>query len=229
MEGVDIFATKGIEYIFILGFLAILVFFWKALNKEEKSGTALSIKKNTNWFPLFRDLYYHQGHTWVYPQSDGTALVGLDILACKLLGAAKNIEIIDGGGRLRQGLQAARVKINGYSVPFVSPLDGKILEKNETGCASGPRNEKIGGIQWLFKVKPDNLKANLNNLLSGELAQSWREKTENLLNSQLTGNLGPVMQDGGDIEDGFVFSLPEDVRDEMIRKVFLADDVIKEN
>lgn len=95
--------------------------------------------------------------------------------------------------------------------------------KNEKGCTATHRNKKIDGIQWLFKVKPDNLKANLNNLLSGELAQCWREKTENLLNSQLTGNLGLVMQ------DGFIFSLPENILDEMIRKVFLADEISKDN
>jgi len=32
---VDMFATKGIEYVFVLGFLFLLIFFWKFLKRLE--------------------------------------------------------------------------------------------------------------------------------------------------------------------------------------------------
>lgn len=34
---VDIFATKGMEYIFILGFLVALIFFWRFLHRAEEA------------------------------------------------------------------------------------------------------------------------------------------------------------------------------------------------
>ncbi len=33
---IDIFATKGIEYLLILGFLFLLIFFWRFLNRSKE-------------------------------------------------------------------------------------------------------------------------------------------------------------------------------------------------
>ena len=222
MESVDLFATKGIEYIFILGFLGILVFFWKAINPEKKSGLAMIANKamGVNWFPVETNRYYHQGHMWVQPTGNNEALVGLDVLACKFLGPEKEIEIISKTEKLSQGAEVVRIKVDGLSVPVVSPVDGKIIAKNlEDGC---PAPKKPVGVEWLFKVKADNLKANLNNLLSGKMAQRWREETEAILNSKISPELGLVLQDGGEIQDGFGLSLPEETRDELIKHVFLS-------
>lgn len=36
---VDIFETKGIEYLLVIGYLVLLVVFWKILNKTGKKKT----------------------------------------------------------------------------------------------------------------------------------------------------------------------------------------------
>jgi glycine cleavage system H protein len=39
MEGfsyVDIFATKGIEYLLVIGFLLLFIFFWRYLSRPQK-------------------------------------------------------------------------------------------------------------------------------------------------------------------------------------------------
>jgi hypothetical protein len=38
---IDIFATKGPEYIFVLIFLIALIFFWKFLHRSEESSQAV--------------------------------------------------------------------------------------------------------------------------------------------------------------------------------------------
>lgn len=38
--GVDIFATKGIEYLLVLGFLPLLTLFWKFLNRSKTPAKA---------------------------------------------------------------------------------------------------------------------------------------------------------------------------------------------
>jgi glycine cleavage system H lipoate-binding protein len=224
MESVDIFATKGIEYIFILGFLAVLIFFWKAINPEKKTSLARAAGKamGFNWFPLDQQRYYHQGHTWVQPTGEGEALIGLDLLACKLLGPGKTIEIVSQHDKLVQGAEAMRIKVNGIIVPVISPIDGKIIAKNidDDGC---PGKNKVNSTEWLIKVKADNLKASLNNLLSGSLAQRWREDTEAKLNRMITPELGLVLQDGGEIQDGFGHHLPLESRNALIRDVFMAE------
>ena len=221
MESVDLFATKGIEYIFILGFLGILVFFWKAINPEKKSSLAMVANKamGVNWFPVETNRYYHQGHMWVQPTGNDEAIVGLDVLACKLLGPDKKIEVVS-PKKLIQGSELLRIEINGMTVPVLSPIDGKIIDENvEDGC---PEPKKPVNMEWLFRIKSENLKANMKNLLNGKLAQRWREETEAILNNKISPELGLVLQDGGEIEEGFILSLPEESREEIIKHVFLA-------
>jgi len=221
MESVDLFATKGIEYLFILVFLAILVFFWKAINPETKPHLALATNNamNVNWFPVENNRLYHQGHMWVQPTGNDEAIVGLDVLACKLLGPDKKIEIVS-PKNLVQGSELLRIKVAGLSVPVLSPIDGKIIDENvEDGC---PAPKKPVNMEWLFRIKSENLKANLKNLLNGKLAERWREETEAILNNKISPELGLVLQDGGEIEEGFILSLPEESREEIIKQVFLA-------
>ena len=57
MEGfkyVDIFATKGLEYLIVIGFLVTLVLFWRALNKPAVAAA------NTNIAEKIKTTYQFQ-------------------------------------------------------------------------------------------------------------------------------------------------------------------------
>ena len=83
MEGftyTNIFETKGIEYLVILSFFALLIPVWLIMNRktqQEKSGklagfvTADSIK-------IPQGLFFSKYHTWVYLGANGEAKVGVD-------------------------------------------------------------------------------------------------------------------------------------------------------
>ena len=87
MEGttyVDLFATKGIEYLLVIGFLAALVFFWRFLNGTTRRAVPAPVVARpatlrTSWF----ELPAHDGSTvslsdlagklvvlWFYPVAD---------------------------------------------------------------------------------------------------------------------------------------------------------------
>jgi hypothetical protein len=42
---VDIFATKGLEYLLVIGFLITLVLFWRLLNRPVTAATAKIAEK----------------------------------------------------------------------------------------------------------------------------------------------------------------------------------------
>jgi glycine cleavage system H protein len=71
MEGftyVDIFATKGIEYLLVIGFLMVFILFWRTLNTPAKVAyeyvTEKVIPSISEWFYSPEGVYYHRGHSW---------------------------------------------------------------------------------------------------------------------------------------------------------------------
>jgi glycine cleavage system H protein len=99
MEGftyVDIFATKGIEYLLVIGFLLAVVPFWRILRVPARTGIEAVRKAMASvaqWFSLPEGLFYHQGHSWLMPQGAELVKVGVDDFAQKV-DTAKNQESI---------------------------------------------------------------------------------------------------------------------------------------
>jgi len=92
MEGfsyVDIFATKGIEYLLVIGFLGLLVFFWRFLVTPSKSALEFEFESAvpdvTEWFKIMDGLFYHKGHSWAMPEGDNIVKIGMDDFAQKLI------------------------------------------------------------------------------------------------------------------------------------------------
>ena len=89
MEGfhyVDLFATKGVEYILVIGFLVALIVYWRVLNKAAKRGVQSEARPAgalSRWFNLAKNLYYHPSHSWALPEEDNIVKVGIDDFAVK--------------------------------------------------------------------------------------------------------------------------------------------------
>jgi glycine cleavage system H lipoate-binding protein len=233
MEGikyVDIFATKGIEYIVAIIFLVMLIFFWRWLNKpvagalasKNKSETRLSL---VDWFRMADNYYYHQGHSWVRRENDNTVLIGIDDFAQKLLGKPSNLNLPSVGSKLQQGETGLQLNVDGKSVDFLSPVDGEVVAVNDMAIKSpGIINQDPYKSGWLLKIKSDKLNTNLKNLLSGEVARAWIQDTVNKLSMRISNNYGVVLQDGGTITNGFVKELAPDNWQEVVKEYFLTDE-----
>jgi len=228
---VDIFATKGIEYIIAVVFLIILIFFWRYLNRTSVSlagarsgaGTVVSL---VDWFHLADDYYYHQGHSWLSREQEGTVRVGIDDFAQKLLGTPQKLKLPQIGSQVRQGAKGMQIEIDGKSVDFLSPVDGKVVAVNEAVIQSPELiNKDPYDSGWLFEVEAEKLKSNLKNLLRDNVAKAWIEETVNKLSTSITGNYGVVLQDGGTIRSGFVKELAPDTWEKVAKDFFLTDDL----
>jgi len=199
---VDIFATKGIEYLMVIGFLMMLVVFWRALARTPRAMAAPAHAGRPAgpqaWFDLAEGLFYHQGHTWAAPEEDGVVRVGLDDFAQKLVGVAQRVDLPGVGSLVEQGEMGVKLNVAAKSIEVLSPVGGEVLAVNEEVLRSpGLINEDPYGKGWLFKVRVPKLRANLRNLLSGRLARLWMDSTVRALKRRMEGELGPVLQDGG--------------------------------
>ena len=224
---VDIFATKGIEYLLVISGLLFFAYFWRFLSRP-----AVAVyREYANVFPAISDwfhlplegMYFHQGHSWAKPEGDNVVRVGIDDFAQKLVGKIDAIKLPQVGSQVSQGEKAWSLQVGSKSIDMLSPVDGKILDINES-LLNSP--ESIGkdpyGQSWLMKVQTPKISSNLKNLLSGGLARKWMEEVRENLLARMNYNLGAVSQDGGVPVDGIAKNIDRERWDEIVREFLLV-------
>ena len=231
MEGfsyVDIFATKHIEYLLVIGFLLLFTFFWKFLSRPAKrvlEATERLIPAMNEWFRLPEDIYYHLGHSWAAPEGKNLVKVGVDDFAQKLVGKINRIQLPGIGSTIHQGDKGWTLEVDSKKIDMLSPVDGKVVAINEKILNSPEDINKQPYATWLMEVESPKFSANKKQLLSGALAAKWMEEVRESLLSRMSYNLGLVYQDGGLLVDGMARSLDKDKWDEIVKEFFLVSEV----
>ncbi len=230
MEGftyVDIFATKGPEYLLVISILLTFILFWKMLSTPAKK--AYEVVENIvpaigEWFRFpTEDMYFHQGHVWAKMEDEDVVKVGIDDFAQKLVGKIDSIKVPEIGSAVTQGGKGWTLKVDSKSIDMLSPVDGKILAINRTLVDSPESiNEDPYGDAWLMKVQVPEISANMKNLLSGKVAGRWMEEVKEDLFSRMNYNLGTLYQDGGVPVNGIARNLNQEKWDEIAREFFLT-------
>lgn len=220
MEGfysyVDIFATKGIEYLLVIGFLLFLPLFWRVFAKAGVSREA-SQPSLSEWFHIPENYYYHQGHTWALMEGD-VIKVGIDDFAQKLIGRLSGISLPRRGTNLVQGEEGLKVKVDGREIPLLSPVTGEVIEVNEEVLRSPSLiNEDPYGA-WLLKVKPSK-KGQIRNLLTGALVGAWMENAVDRLRERI----GTVYQDGGMVVSGIARAVDPGNWEKTVKEFLLVE------
>jgi glycine cleavage system H protein len=229
MEGftyVDIFATKGIEYLLVISVLLLFIPFWRMVSRPARAiyeAAESVVPAISEWFKLPEEkVYYHQGHSWAMPESGNVVRVGIDDFAQKLVGKIDAIKFPQVGSEVTQGEKAWSLLVGSKAIDMLSPVDGKILDINES-LLSSPENisKDPYGQSWLMKVQAPKITSNLKNLLSGGLARKWMEGVRETLLARMNYNLGTVYQDGGVVVDGIARNLDRERWDEIVKEFFL--------
>jgi glycine cleavage system H protein len=231
MEGftyVNIFATKGVEYLLVISVLLLFIPFWRMVSRPATAiseATDRIVPTLSEWFHLPEEkLYFHQGHSWAMPESGNVVRVGMDDFAQKLVGKIDAVQFPQVGSRVTQGEKGWSLLAGSKSIEMLSPVDGKIIEINER-LLSSP--ESIGqdpyGQSWLMKVQAPKISSNLKNLLSGGLAKKWMEGVKESLLARMNYNLGAVSQDGGVLVDGIARNIDQERWDEIAKEFLLSN------
>jgi len=231
MEGftyVDLFATKGIEYLLVIGFLLVLAPFWRFLRVPARAGIEAvrrAVASVAQWFSLPEGLFYHQGHTWVMPQGAELVKVGVDDFAQRLVGRSNKVDLPQIGSRIEQGNVGWKLGIDSKTIDMLSPVTGDVVAVNKD-IVKNPDliNEDPYGRGWLMMVKPDNKRATVKNLLTGKLATAWMEKTADELRDRMGGEVGVVYQDGGLPISGIAKALSPNAWDKMASEFLLTQE-----
>ncbi|MBN2242387.1 MAG: glycine cleavage system protein H [Acidobacteria bacterium] len=224
---VDIFATKGMEYLFLLGFGFVLVFFWRFLSgtgepeiprKEKGAPRARHMRRVV----LPSELYYHRGHGWVAPDHSDTARVGIDDFVQKLIGRARFIDLPRVGTFLKQGEKGWKLESDSLSVDVLSPVDGEVLAVNEEALRN-PQvvNQEPYGNGWLLEVRAPRIKSNQAHLLSGELAAAWMKKTEEDFNRRMSDDPDLVGKIGREAGDETAVAVPREKWNDLVQEFLL--------
>ncbi len=226
----NMFATKGIEYILIISFLVLFIFYWIYLNRPARSAEVTvgeSVRTSlVDWFHLANGFFYHQGHSWAKVDSPNLVRVGIDDFAQKLLGEPSGIHLPKIGSQIEQGNKGMSLQFDSAIIDVLSPVSGEVVEINKNVLDSTSLiNNSPYENGWLFKVKSNKIKTNLKNLLSGNLAKSWMEDTVNRIGTTMSGDASLVFQDGGQIISGFAKELSPENWEHFARSFFLTEDI----
>jgi glycine cleavage system H protein len=231
MEGfsyVDIFATKHLEYLLVIGFLLLFIFFWRFLSRPAKrvfEAAEKFIPVVNEWFRLPEEIYYHLGHSWAAPEGKNLVKVGVDDFAQKLVGKINAIQVPGIGSTINQGDKGWTLEVDSKTIDMLSPVDGKVVAINEKIVNSPENVNKYPYVSWLMKVESPRFSVNKKQLVSGTLAKKWMEEVRENLLSKMSYNAGLVYQDGGLLVDGMAKSLDKDKWDEIARDFFLLSEV----
>lgn len=226
MEGftyTNIFETKGIEYLIIIGFFAILIPFWLLLNKKVKL-TQLIQKttgfKTSGTLRIPQGVFFSKYHTWAHLCTNGEARVGIDELLFQFTGNVNFVFVKGTGENIKKGEVLTIVKQNGKNLSILSPITGQIKKTNAS------LNENPGLIMedpyqqgWVYSIKPTHWKAETNSYYLAEEATYWAKQEmlrfKDFLSISVVKFMAEpsklVLQDGGELVDQPLAELPQEV------------------
>lgn len=219
----DIFATKGIEYLVVITFLALLIPFWLILNKKTNVANRIHQMLGTLSAKILRipqGLFYSNNHTWLFMEKSGAAKVGLDDLLLHITGEVKLSNLRSPGEMINKGDLLTDIHQNGKNLRILSPVSGKILELN-TIMNESPNTLNIDpyGNGWIYKIKPSNWISDVKSCHFADEATNWSttelERFKDFLSVSMK-NYSPetsmvILQDGGEICDHSLSTLPDPI------------------
>jgi glycine cleavage system H protein len=223
----DPFATKGIEYLVVLAYLATLPLFWRYLNGAPRlaPGRVLAARREvlSGWFRLPESVWFHPGHTWAEPAGKGRFRLGLDDFAQKLLGPPALIALPAIGKRLRRDEPGWSVEAGGHRFDLPAPIAGRVVARNEAALRDpGLVTGDPYGTGWLLEVEAPRWGSGARSLLRGRRAQRWLSRVEGALRLRMSPEVGAVLQDGGVPVSGIARALAIQDWDELARELLAA-------
>ena len=219
----DPFATKGVEYLLVLVFLALLPLYMRYLNgaprlAESRVRAGQRQRSPNGWFHLPETAYYGPGHTWAVPVNATRVRIGVDDFAQKLLGTAHSLVLPEVGSELAKGGHGWTLQVENHAFHLPAPVAGRVVARNEAALGSpGLINADPYGNGWLLEVEVPKLKPHLADLLHGQSAMEWLLRAEDALRLRMSPEPGAVLQDGGVPVPGIARALSKDEWAELAR------------
>ena len=184
-----------------------------------------SRRRSVSETPVLIKRYIHPGHAWVRETEDGDVLVGIDDFAQSLIGAVEGVKLPRLLSRVRQGSCAWHLTHGSKTVPMLSPVTGRVIEKNEMVLHNPSLvNSSPYADGWLIRVRPRKLPGQLHNLLTGKAAHQWTDVVRAQLGRFFSGTPALMFQDGGVLVNNLADRCSDDEWRRLVKEFFLAED-----
>lgn len=220
---INIFDTKGIEYLVIIGFLLLLIPFWRALNEPLKERvTVISPLRvlTENILKIPQGIFYSQNHTWAHLQREGYAHIGLDDLLLHIIGQVKVNILKIPGDEVVKGEKIAEISRGGVNLSIKSPITGEIQGVNNYISENvGALNTDPYGKGWMYKIKPEKWAEETNTCFLANEATLWFKKELLRFKDFLAISVNKynpetsmvVLQEGGELTDNPLADMPTEI------------------
>ena len=219
----NIFETKGIEYLAIIAFFAILIPFWIMLSRQVKVNKQLRSKLgnlNDRMINIPQGLFFSRNHTWTHLEKSGVAKIGLDDMLLHLTGDVKVRFLKKSGELLGKGEELAEINQDGKRLTVLSPVTGEIISSN-TLIDQNPEiiNDDPYNRGWIYKVKPHQWVEDTSSYYLADEATNWSKKEMERFKDFLARSMSKysadparvILQDGGELRDQPLAGMPAEV------------------
>lgn len=219
----NIFETKGIEYVVIVVFFAILIPFWIVLNRQVKATKQLQKKLGILTAKALRipqGIFFNKDHTWAHMDKAGLAKVGMDDFLLHLIGNVTVKRMKEPGSAIQKGDFLAEIEHEGILLKIYSPISGEIVDNNQN-LIENPEllNDDPYLKGWMYKIKPSRWIAETSSFYLAEDASNWSAKEIERFKDFLAASVKRytedpsllVLQDGGELIDHPLSELPPEV------------------
>jgi len=122
-------------------------------------------------FSIPGGVFISPGHCWVALDPDGQVYVGIDDFARKIIGKVDALDLPNLGMEVKKGQLLFSVKQGILSIPFNTPLSGKVVQTNKALNDDVERLEITPYDQnWFCKIEASHLDEELKDLKIGQAA-----------------------------------------------------------
>jgi len=236
MEGfsiVDIYDTKGMEYIFVISYLLLLIVFWKVASNPQrvyqKIREVVSIL-SAKILRIPQGIYFNKNHTWTHLGESGAAKVGMDDFLQHVIGNIRLTNLKNPGESIKKGELLAAIKQDGKVLNVYSPISGEVREINSM-LTEHPEiiNSDPYDQGWIYQIKPSNWIKETHTYYLSDKATEWSKKEfvrfKDFLSRGAMRRFSAepsmvLLQDGGEIRENVLSELPDEVWEDF-QKEFL--------
>ncbi len=219
----NIFDTKGVEYLIIIGFLLLIIPFWIFINKPLMLKAKIRETFNAlseNILKIPQGIFYSKNHTWAHLERSGLAKIGMDDLLLHLTGKIEIAELKISGEKITKGDIIAEISQNEKRLKIASPISGEIQSVNTLLRENSEvLNEDPYGKGWVYLIKPDQWVEETKSCFLAEDANEWVKKELRRFKDFVAMSVEKyspesamlIMQEGGELSDNPLSEMPKEV------------------
>jgi len=223
-SGLSLFDTKGTEYLFVIGYLLVLIVFWRISNKQLKINVLapkMLSNLSTSILNIPKGLFYNKTHTWAHLEKSGMATIGMDDFLQHVTGKVDFVNLKSPGEIIKKGDLLTEIDQGSKRLRIFSPVSGKIMDTNALLYAQPEVvNEDPYEKGWVYKIQPSNWIAETKSYYFAEEAIKWATKEvdrfkeflakEPIVNNSVEPSL-VLLQDGGELRDNILSELSGEI------------------